>query len=100
MNFFAEVTLKEPKKALCCGREFMVGEKVFFDRMTSKRIALIGVPWQGTYSLHKIKFNPRAYGIDIGNGEIVKKKMVFAGREIEVTEFRRKPGVMAEAVGE
>ena len=58
-----EIILKEGKKARCCGKRFDSGEKIFFDRMTSKFVALIGVPYMGTYSLHKIKLNPKSYGL-------------------------------------
>jgi len=58
-----DIILKNDKKTLCCETEYKVGDKIKFFRMKSKYRAIVGHPYQGTYSCHTIKLNPLTYGL-------------------------------------
>ena len=53
-----KMKLKLNKKALCCGFEFKANDIVYVFKYPSKRRIDVGVPYQGTYSIHRIRGGP------------------------------------------
>ena len=56
-----EITLAMDKKAQCCGLILQAGQTVKVFKRLGPRKLLIGIPYNGTYSLHKIRLRCRGY---------------------------------------